>query len=132
MFKKLLPLLMLGCLMAGCVNTSVSRLTPPHELKSQDGYYLLEAQLDSTERALRWDQPITATAIVGPAPGVAYPMKRTTFMTNRWETLVPIPAGQSSLTYRFKFEYYCNTFGAPPQPNSTVSKTYKTDVVGQQ
>jgi hypothetical protein len=119
---------MLSSLMAGCASNSISPLTPRHTFRSPDGYYLLEAQLDSTQRALRWET-IKATAVVGTQ---TYEMRRTTFMTNRWETLVPIPAGQSTITYHFRFDYDCNTFGVPPQPNSTTSRNYKLEILPQQ
>jgi len=50
---------------------------------------------------------------------------------NRWEGLVPVPAGMSTVNYRFKFDYLYNTIGSAPKPNSVSSPIYTLKVVDQ-
>jgi hypothetical protein len=51
-------------------------------------------------------------------------MQRTPMLTNRWETLVPIPADKDSAIYRYKFDYEYLGFGAREQ-DSKLSKVYQ-------
>jgi len=53
-----------------------------------------------------------------------YPMQRVAMLTNRWETLVPIPADKDVVTYQFKFDY--DYRGIPArQSDSKTSKYYQ-------
>jgi hypothetical protein len=44
-------------------------------------------------------------------------------MTNRWEGLVPVPAGTNLVHYRYKFDFKYNAMGNP-QSDSALSKDY--------
>jgi hypothetical protein len=131
MVKKLLPfaLLTLALGIAGCAttNTSVTSLTPKREYRNNTGLYQVEAALNSRQQTLRWDS-IKASVMVG---SEFYPMRATALMTNRWETLVPIPPGTTVLTYRYKFDYDYTAFGAPPKPDSILSPVYKLQIMDQ-
>jgi hypothetical protein len=50
---------------------------------------------------------------------------------NRWEGFVPVPAGASAITYRFKFDYLYNNIGTSPKPNSAWSSQYQLKIVDQ-
>ena len=116
----LLPLLLSGVLLAGC-NTTITNLTPEREFRNANGLYPIEVALASSQQSMRWSS-IKPSVIVGKE---FYPMRFTPMMTNRWETLVPIPPGNNAIAYRFKFDYTYNNFGTPPQPDSKLSPTYK-------
>jgi hypothetical protein len=51
-------------------------------------------------------------------------MQRTPLLTNRWETLVPIPTDKDSVIYRYKFDYEYQGFPAR-HPESRLSKVYQ-------
>jgi hypothetical protein len=50
-------------------------------------------------------------------------MQRTLNMKNRWETLIPIPADQNLVLYRFKVDYDYTQFGGKGQA-SKMSTEY--------
>jgi hypothetical protein len=58
-------------------------------------------------------------------------MRPVPMVKNRWEGLVPVPAGETTVTYRFKFDYLYNSIGSSPKPNSITSKVYTLKVVDQ-
>lgn len=118
MLKKILPLLILPLLLAGCA-ANFTNLTPKQQTRNANNLYPVEVALNSRQQTLRWDS-IHPQIIVN---GESYPMRPTPLMTNRWEGLVPVPAGVTSVNYHYKFDFLNNAFGAP-QPNSAVSQKY--------
>ena len=118
MTKKFLPVLLLPLLLAGCA-TSITNLTPLQQARNANNLYPVEVALDSNQQTLRWDS-IRPQILVG---SETYPMRGTLLMTNRWEGLVPVPPGASSVTYRYKFDYECNSLGKP-KAASSVSREY--------
>jgi hypothetical protein len=127
MFKKITPVLLLGLLLTGCASSTITRLTPRQTSRSADGLYPIEAVLYSDQQSLRWDT-IEASVLVG---SQTYPMHMTPLMTNRWETLIPIPASVNAIEYRIQLDYYYNAFGVPPQETTMTSKTYKLKILDQ-
>jgi hypothetical protein len=132
MVKKSLPFVLFALVLgfAGCATTqtTVTSLTPKREYRNKEGLYQLEAALNSRQQTLRWET-VKASVMVG---NEFYPMRMTSLMTNRWETLVPIPASSSVLTYRFKFDFDYNAFGSPPKPDSVLSPVYKLQIMENQ
>jgi hypothetical protein len=94
-------------------------LTPLQQSRSTNNFYRVEAALASRQQTLRWDS-IKPQIVVGKD---TYPMRPTLLMTNRWEGLLPVPAGTTSVRYRYKFDYKYNAFGGP-KPDSTSSSEY--------
>jgi len=123
-FLSVLPIL----LVAGCTTSGTfTRLTPNQQPRNPDNAYAVEAAFDSEQQSLRWDS-IHAYVIVN---GQALPLRQVPLVKNRWEGLIPLPPGASSVNYRFKFDYLYNVFGGAPKPNSLQSKTYTLKVVEQ-
>jgi len=122
-FLSLLPILLL----AGCSTPTFTRLTPGQQLRNPDNLYPVEAAFDSSQQSLRWDS-IKAYVLVN---GQALPMRPVPLVKNRWEGLVPLPAGVNTVNYRFKFDYFYNSFASNPKPNSVMSKTYTLKVMEQ-
>ena len=56
-----------------------------------------------------------------------YPMKRTPLVTNRWDTLVPVPADASELRYRIKVNWEYN---AVPVPDANSQRSEFLDPDG--
>jgi hypothetical protein len=121
--KRKMPLLALVILlMAGC-STTVTNLTPRQQPRNPKNLYPFEVALDTTQRAIK-DETIKAFVVIGPD---IYPMERTPMLTNRWETLVPIPSTQNFIYYKYKFDYLYNSIPRP-QANSKLSPPYKLEI----
>jgi hypothetical protein len=126
MLKKFLTLLPV-VLVAGCATPTFTRLTPVQEPRNPDNVYPVEAAFDSQQQSIRWDS-IHAFILVN---GQALPMRQVPLVKNRWEGVIPLPPGASSVNYRFKFDYLYNSFASAPKPNSVTSKIYTLKVTEQ-
>jgi hypothetical protein len=126
MLKKFLPLLPV-LLLAGCTTATFTRLTPGTAAQSRQSLSGRSLRLIPAQQSLRWDS-IQAYVLVN---GQALPMRQVPMVKNRWEGLVPVPPGVSTVNYRFKFDYLYNNFGTAPKPNSVSSKIYTLKVVDQ-
>jgi hypothetical protein len=56
-------------------------------------------------------------------------MTRVSQLNNRWEGYVPVPADQTSVTYRFMFDYKYNNFGTAPRSDTKISPAYTLKIV---
>ena len=126
MLKRFLPLLPV-LLLAGCATGTFTRLTPGEQPRNANNLYPVETSFDSRQQSLRWDS-IKAFVLVNGQP---LPLRPVPLVKNRWEGVVPLPPGASTVNYRFKFDYLYNKFGSAPQPNSVTSKIYTLKVVDQ-
>ena len=125
--KKFLPLLPI-LLLAGCSTTGTfTRMTPSQQPRNADNLYPVEVAFNSSQQSLRWDSVHPYVLV----QGQAFPLRPVPVVQNRWEGLVPVPPTANSVTYRFKFDYLCNTFGKAPQPDSSWSKAYSLKVIDQ-
>ena len=125
MFKKSLPLLFLSLLLAGCA-TQLTNLTPLQQLRDTNNLYRVEVAFNSRQQTIRW-QSIEPKIIVGTE---SYEMRPTPLMTNRWEGLIPVPAGTSIVHYHYRFDYQYNRMGNPGKDNS-VSRDYTLRILDQ-
>jgi hypothetical protein len=123
MLKKFLPLVLMPLLFAGC-STTLTNLTPLQQPRNSNNLYQVEVALTTRQQSLRWDS-IRPQIMVG---NDFYPMRSTPLMTNRWEGLLPVPAGTELVHYRYKFDYDCNTLGRP-KPESAMSPEYTLRIV---
>ena len=55
-------------------------------------------------------------------------MRPTQLMTNRWEGLVPVPAGTNIVHYRYKFDFNYNAMGNP-KSDSALSREYTLRII---
>jgi hypothetical protein len=118
MLKRFLPLLFAPLLLAGCTST-FTNLTPLHQTRNVNNLYPVEVAMTSRQQTMRWDS-IRPQILIGT---YSYPMRPTTLMTNRWEGLVPVPPGSSTVHYRYKFDYNYNAMGSP-RTDSALSQEY--------
>lgn len=114
----LLALLWVGCATASL--TTITNLTPTRLPVKANGQYPLAVEFYSRQQTLLRDT-LKAYVIVGDQ---RYEMAQTPRLPDRWETLVPVPAGQDVLTYRYRFEFM---YKAIPERKAGVmdSKTYQ-------
>ncbi len=123
--KKFFPLLPI-LLLAGCSTTGTfTHMTPTQQPRNANNLYPVEVAFDSDRQSLRWDS-IRPYVIVD---GQSLPMRPVPIVQNRWEGLVPVPPTASGVTYRFKFDYLCNSFGTAPQPDSSWSPVYTLKII---
>lgn len=101
MLKRWFFLGLAGVFLVGCTSTKITNMTPLTAPRSADGLYTVEARWDSNQRSIRKDS-FTPYVVVGTE---FIPMDPVPLTTNRWEAVVPVPANQRFLTYRFKFDY---------------------------
>ncbi len=122
MMKKLLTLVWLPLVLAGCTTTlpgTFTNLTPAQQPRNANNAYSVEVAFNSRQQTLRWET-IQPYVVVGTD---FYPMRRTALMKNRWEALIPVPAGESLVHYSYKFDYECNALGKP-RDDSVRSPVY--------
>jgi hypothetical protein len=123
MWKKFLTLLPV-LLLTGCAAT-FTRMTPLQQSRNANSLYPVEVIFNTQQQSLRWDS-VQPYVLVG---GELYKMRPVPMMPNRWEGLVPVPAGANGVDYRFKFDYLYNNFGTEPKPNSAFSPMYRLKIV---
>ena len=126
MLKKILPLLLAPLVLAGC-NATLTNLTPQTQARNPDNLYPVEVALSSRQQTMRWDS-IRPQIVVG---NNFYPMRPTPLLTNRWEGVVPVPAGTNLVHYRYKLDYQFNRMGRPGA-DSALSPLYTLKIVEQQ
>ena len=124
--RKFLGLLWLVPLLATGCSTTVTNLTPRQLSRNPTGLYKFEVAMDTNQRSLQKDT-VKAFVVVGTE---MFPMMPTMLLRNRWETLVPIPADQEYINYRFKFDY---EYLVIPQRKSSskLSPPYQLHISGQ-
>ena len=127
MLKKILLFLPV-LLLAGCTSATFTRLSPNLQPRNSNNLYPVEVEFNSQQQALRWDS-IKPFVI---ADGQAYELRPVPMVQNRWEGLLPVPAGQNEAKYRFKFDYLYNNFNSAPQPNSESSPNYVMKITDEQ
>lgn len=122
MKRSWVALLLFGVLLGGC-RTGVTNLTPSQHLRNENHLYPIESEFVSNDATIM-RETVRAQVLVGLE---AYEMRRTPLMTNRWETLVPIPDGQQSIHYRVKYTY--KRRGIPnPIEDSKLGPVLRLDV----
>ena len=123
-WKKLL-LVLPALLIAGC--STFTNLTPLQQSRNANNLYPVEVAFTSPQQSLNWDT-IKPYVLVN---GQLYDMHQTPLMTNRWEGFVPATPMDTTVTYRYKFDYQYNAFGKPPQQDSAYSPAYDLQIMGQ-
>jgi len=123
MLKKTVPVLLLPLLLAGCA-THITNLSALHQQRNTNNLYTVEVAFDTRQQTVRW-QSIRPSILVG---NQAYEMRPTRLMTNRWEGLVPVPAGKNSVEYRYKFDFQYNRMGKPGK-DSALSRKYTLQIL---
>ena len=110
--------------MTGCATSRITNLTATRQPRNATGMYPVEFAWDSNQQTL----------IAGSAkPYVVigfdfYPMRPALNITDRWETVVPVPADKNVITYHFKVDYEYRAFGKA-QKSSKLSPSYRLDIV---
>jgi hypothetical protein len=119
----LCSLALLSVMLMGC-KTTVTNLTPSKQPRNPTGMYPVEVAWDSTQSTVRLETLKPSVML----DFNAYPMRPTLGISNRWETVIPVPPGKNTVFYHFKFDFDYNRFGKPGH-DSTKSASYRLDIV---
>ena len=99
--KGLVLILLAALLFSGCTTPTITNLTPSRLYRKDSGQYDFGVEWYSRQQSLVKDS-MRAYVVVGLEQ---YEMQRVPYLTNRWETLVPIPDTEDLVTYRYRFDY---------------------------
>ncbi len=117
MWKKTGSILLASLFLAGCA--TFTNLTPQHQVRNPNNLYPVEVAFNTRQQSLCWET-IQPYVLIG---SEFYPMRQTPLMKNRWEGLLPVPPGASTVKYRYKFNFQYNDFGGP-KTDSAFSPEY--------
>jgi hypothetical protein len=127
MVKKFLPVLILPLLLAGCATPFVAtNLTPLQQIRTTNNLYTVEVAVASRQETLRW-QSVHPQIVVG---NEFYKMHPTMLMTNRFEGVIPVAPGTTTLHYHYKFDFDYNAWGQP-KTDSAISPEYTMRILEQ-
>lgn len=103
---------------------TITNLTPSLLPRKDNAQYWFSVEFESRQRTLIEDS-LRALVIVGEE---VYEMAAVPLTRNRWETLVSIPAGVTTVDYFYRFEF---DFRAIPEPRFNVvdSRRYQLTIV---
>lgn len=121
--KKIFILLVVPLALAGC-SSSIINLTPSRLARNSEGAYRVEAAWRTSEQAIR-PESIKPSVMVG---FESYEMHPEPVVSNRWETFVPVPADQTLMHFRFRFDFTRNTIPAPVE-DSKLSPEFRLEIV---
>ena len=123
--QKALALSLLPLLLTGCTSV-ITNLTPRQYTRSADGLYHFEFQWDSRQQSIV-PGSLKPAVLIGTE---FFPMEPVSIVTNRWETLVPIPAKEKLVHYQFKVDY--EYYAMPARQNSSLrSAPYQLEIKGK-
>jgi hypothetical protein len=110
-------------LLGGCATSSITNLTPRSQSRSAENVYPVEIEFESNLRSIQRDT-IRPYVQIGDDN---YLMRKIPVVKNRWETLIPVPAGKKLVNYRVKVDFRYN---AMPEPsvNSVLSAPYQLQI----
>jgi hypothetical protein len=121
---KLMCLVLLAGLLAGCTTTTVTNLAVSKQPRNATGLYPVEVEWDSTQSTIRVDS-LKPCVLIDTA---TYPMRPTLGLSNRWETVIPVPADKTTIFYHYRFDFEYNRFGRPGK-DSLRSSNYRLDII---
>jgi hypothetical protein len=117
--KERLRIVVLSLLLlavTGCSTTSITNLTASRLPRKENDLYTFEVDYNTRQQSLIRES-LQGYVIVG---AERYPMQRVPMLNNRWEAVVPIPADQDVVTYRYRFDYQ---YRAIPEPRSNSKES---------
>ena len=109
---------------AGCGTSRVTNLTTTRQLRNPSGVYPVEFVWDTSQQSII-QSSIKPQVVIG---FEFYPMRPALGISNRWETVIPVPADKKSVVYHFKVDYEYRTFGKP-EKSSKLSPSYRLDII---
>jgi hypothetical protein len=120
---KHFSLLALTVWLTGCTSV-ITNLTPQKYTRKGDDLYHVEFQWDSRQQSIV-PGSLKPQVLIGTE---FFPMEPVSIVTNRWETLIPVPADQKLIHYQFKVDY--QYYGMPSRGSSSrLSPPYRLEII---
>ncbi len=116
----ILVIFLTALLLGGCARTTLTNLTVGQQPRDANGFYRVEIIWENNDNTVR-HETVNPVVLVGTN---AFPMQRTALVTNRWETLLPVPVNERDVVYRIRVDWKFNAIGAP-QRNSIMHGPYQ-------
>ncbi|MBC8325945.1 MAG: hypothetical protein H8E27_10000 [Verrucomicrobia subdivision 3 bacterium] len=107
-------------LMGGCARATLTNLTVTQQPRDPNGLYRVEIIWENNANGVR-HETVHPVVLVGTN---SFPMQRTALVTNRWETLVPVPASATGVAYRIRVDWKYNAIPVP-EANSKMSGAFQ-------
>ena len=123
-FARAIVLLLGSLTLTGCMYHKITNLTPGALPRNSSGFYPVEIIWESNQSSVR-HETVQPQVMIGTN---SFPMKNTPKMTNRWETLVPVPSPAPELRYRIKVNWKYNAIPAPVG-NSQLSEEFRLLII---
>jgi hypothetical protein len=119
---KVLPAVLVGFLLCACAST-ITNISVSRQKRNATGMYPVEAAWDSRQATVRAG---TLKAFVKLGFDT-YPMRPVMGMSNRWETVIPVPPDKTFVTYFIRFDYEVGTFKGL-RSESKLSQGYRLEI----
>ena len=115
-------------LVAGCITSGITNLTPTQYLRNPTGFYRVEMIWESNQQALRHETIQPVVLVTGRTNN--YPMRRQPGgLTNRWETDIgPLRPDETNLFYRIKVNWKYNAIPVP-RSDSQIDGPFRLRIV---
>ncbi|MDX1951339.1 MAG: hypothetical protein SFY81_04095 [Verrucomicrobiota bacterium] len=123
--KSLLPLSLALMLLTGCTAT-ITNLTPRQTTRNANNLYPFEVAWETRQGTLK-KETIKPYVVIGMEQ---YPMQPAPSVPDRWEAIIPIPADQQFINYRYKFDYMYKAI-PKPESGSQMSQPYQLEIRGK-
>jgi hypothetical protein len=120
---KVLPALFVGLFLCACAST-ITNITVSKQKRNTTGMYPVEAVWDTRQATVR---PDTLKAFIKLGFDT-YPMRPVLGMSNRFETVVAVPADRTSVSYFIRFDYEVITFKGR-RSESKLSQGYRLEIL---
>ena len=114
-----------GIVLGGCASSRVTNLTTTRQVRNASGVYPIEFAWDTSDQTVI-EGSLKPVAIVNGRD--FYSMRPSLGISNRWETVVPVPASEDHVIFRFKVDYLYRAFG-PAQKSSKLSQDYRLNII---
>lgn len=123
--QKTLLMLFLPMLLTGCKSV-ITNLTPRQYARSTNDLYHFEFQWDTRQQSVV-PESLKPAVLIGTE---FYQMEPVAIVSNRWEAMVPIPADQKLVHYRYKVDY--QFYSIPIRRDSSrLSAPYRLEIIGK-
>ena len=119
----ILTIFLTALLLGGCARATLTNLTVNSQPRDANGLYRVEIIWENNDHSVR-HETVKPVVLVGTN---TFPMQRTALVSNRWESLVPVPTYAPGVAYRIRIDWKFNAVPVP-EANSKMSKSFQLQI----